>query len=99
LWIVFWFWQILLKNHLFCHRSKQDLLGHQTPTQIALTDCKASYEVSVFEEVALQHSKRVFRIGTEQNYKSHNSLPKRTSLFDMSGDWMQAKLDGRRPLD
>jgi len=29
-----------------------------------LIDCRASYEVSVFEEVALQHSKRVFQQNT-----------------------------------
>jgi hypothetical protein len=46
---------------LFQHRFKQNFWGHQTPNQAAFVDCRAFYEVSVFEAVILELPKRVFQ--------------------------------------
>jgi hypothetical protein len=51
---------ILLKK-LFQHHFRQNFWSHQTPNRVALVDCRASYEVSVFEAVALQQPIRVFQ--------------------------------------
>jgi hypothetical protein len=46
---------------LFRHRFKQNFGGHQTPTQVASVDCRASYEASVFEVLISRYPKRVFQ--------------------------------------
>ena len=46
---------------LFRHLFKQNFWGHQTLSRVALVDCRASYEVSVFDEVVLQQTQRVFQ--------------------------------------
>jgi hypothetical protein len=55
---------------LFWHHFRQNFWGHQTPNLAALVDCRAFYEVSVFEAMIFEFPQRVF----QQKYANEAEL-------------------------